>query len=252
MIRLEEVTKKFGDFTAVDGVTLSVGKGEIYGLLGANGAGKTTLIRMMCGILSPTSGKGTVMGWDISREQSRIQERIGYMSQKFSLYPDLTVEENLRFYADLYHIQGHVKKRVAEVLAEWNLTEWRSTRVSALAGGWRQRVAFASATLHAPPLLFLDEPTSGADPATRRAFWDGLYRLAEGGTTILVTTHYMDEAERCDRVAMMLRGKVAAEGRVTDLRREYAGVLNKPRPTLEEIFHHIIRGRGEKHGQKLG
>lgn len=243
MIHLREVTKKFGVFTAVDNVSLSVSPGQIYGLLGANGAGKTTLIRMMCGLLTPTSGRGTVAGRDMVWERLAIKERIGYMSQKFSLYPDLTVEENLHFYTRLYRVTEE-QERIKELLDRFDLTEMRHKRIDHLASGIRQRVGFAAAIVHSPPLLFLDEPTSGVDPLTRRRFWDGLYRMAEEGTTVLVTTHYMDEAERCERLALMNQGRVVAEGTLAELRARFSPVIGSSRPSLEEIFEAIIDRKG--------
>ncbi|PTX64994.1 ABC-2 type transport system ATP-binding protein [Melghirimyces profundicolus] len=238
VIRLDSLTKRFGAFTAVDGVSLEVKEGEVCGLIGANGAGKTTLIRMICGILRPTRGEGSVLGYDIVKERDAIRHRIGYMSQKFSLYSDMTVEENLRFFAGLYPVKGSSADRVEELLERFDLEEMKKQRVENLAGGWRQRVAFASSMIHSPSLLILDEPTSGVDPVTRRSFWDLLYGLAEEGTTVLVTTHYMSEAEQCDRVAMLNRGRLVAEGTVPDLRNRFAEILHTPRPTLEGIFIH--------------
>ncbi|MBN2908468.1 ABC transporter ATP-binding protein [Polycladomyces sp. WAk] len=252
MIELQGVTKRFGSFAAVRQVSLHVSRGEIFGLLGANGAGKTTLIRMMCGILKPTEGTGTILGWDMIRDQQTIKENIGYMSQKFSLYPDLTVEENLRFYAHVYGVRQPVAERVESLLREFELTGVRKTRVSELSGGVRQRVAFASAIVHEPPLLFLDEPTSGVDPLTRRAFWEMLYQMADRGTTIVVTTHYMDEAERCDRMAWMNRGRIVAEGSLAELRRRFAPRVGNRKATLEEMFVYAME-EGEDHdGQDVG
>jgi ABC-2 type transport system ATP-binding protein len=251
MIELHRITKQFGTFRAVNQVSLTVSKGSVFGLLGANGAGKTTLIRIMCGILPPTSGRGQVLGHDIVKERAQIKKRIGYMSQKFSLYPDLTVEENIRFYAQLYGVD-QIKKRVEELIEQFSLQDVAKKRVAALGGGVRQRVAFASAIVHMPPLLFLDEPTSGVDPLTRRLFWEQLYELAEKGMTILVTTHYMDEAERCDQVALMNKGQIVAKGKVDELKERYAAELGTARPTLEEIFVHVISQGGENVQEKLG
>ncbi|SDW11082.1 ABC-2 type transport system ATP-binding protein [Marininema mesophilum] len=247
MIQLQSITKKFGDYTAVDQVNLSVEQGEICGLIGANGAGKTTLIRMMCGLLLPDGGEGRVLGFDIRHQQKAIRQQIGYMSQKFSLYPDLTVEENLRFYAALYGIHQGLEKRIASQIEAFRLEEVRQERVGRLPGGWLQRVAFASAQLHSPPLLFLDEPTSGVDPVTRRAFWEQLYRLADEGTTILVTTHVMDEAERCDHITMMNQGEVVAEGAVNQLKKEFARDEHTPLATLDELFIQLT-GKGDHDG----
>ncbi|SFJ94054.1 ABC transporter ATP-binding protein [Thermoflavimicrobium dichotomicum] len=243
MIELHQITKQFGTFRAVNQVSLTVSKGSIFGLLGANGAGKTTLIRIMCGILPPTSGRGLVLGHDIVKERAQIKEQIGYMSQKFSLYPDLTVEENIRFYARLYGV-NQSGQRVEELIEQFSLQDVAKKQVAALGGGIRQRVAFASAIVHMPQLLFLDEPTSGVDPLTRRLFWEQLYELTERGITILVTTHYMDEAERCDQVALMNKGRIVAKGKVDELKERYAAELGTARPTLEEIFVHVISQGG--------
>jgi ABC-2 type transport system ATP-binding protein len=198
---------------AVRDVSLEVNRGEIFGVLGPNGAGKSTTIRMLCGILDPTGGSGTVVGYDIAREAERIKERIGYMTQRFSLYEDLTVFENLRFYAGLYGVPGAQRPvRIEEVLADTGLRERRDQIAGTLSGGWKQRVALACATIHRPPLLFLDEPTAGVDPVSRREFWEQIHRLSAERTTVLVTTHYMDEAERCHRLAFIFRGAVLDVG----------------------------------------
>lgn len=243
MIQLREITKQFGAFRAVDGVSLSVTKGKIFGLLGANGAGKTTLIRMMCGILPPTSGTGHLLGYDIVKQRNEIKRNIGYMSQKFSLYPDLSVIENLRFYARLYGVASP-RERIHELLERFDLTEISRKQVVSLGGGIRQRAAFAAAIVHSPPILFLDEPTSGVDPLTRRLFWEQLYELTEQGTTIFITTHYMDEAERCDEVALMNQGKIVAEGEVNQLRQRFASPLQMMHPSLEDIFIYMISEDG--------
>jgi ABC-2 type transport system ATP-binding protein len=207
------LSRHFGDLVAVKDVSLEVEKGEIFGVLGPNGAGKSTTIRMLCGILDPTSGEGTVVGYDIRREAERVKERIGYMTQRFSLYEDLTVEENLKFYAGIYGVPfSRRRKRVSEVLERTGLSGRRAQLAGTLSGGWKQRVALASATIHEPPLLFLDEPTAGVDPVSRREFWEQIHRLAHEGTTVLLTTHYMDEAERCHRLAFIFRGSVLDVG----------------------------------------
>jgi ABC-2 type transport system ATP-binding protein len=212
------LTRRFGDLIAVQGVDLQVHRGEIFGVLGPNGAGKSTTIRMLCGILDPTSGEGRVVGYDIRREPERIKERIGYMTQRFSLYEDLTVEENLAFYAGIYGVRRRDRAtRVGEVLAQTGLGPRRRQLAGTLSGGWKQRVALASATIHRPPLLFLDEPTAGVDPVSRRAFWTEIHRIAAAGTTVLVTTHYMDEAERCHRLAFIFGGRVLDEGRPDEI-----------------------------------
>jgi ABC-2 type transport system ATP-binding protein len=213
VIVTRSLSRHFGDFVAVRDVSLEVEKGEIFGVLGPNGAGKSTTIRMLCGILDPTSGEGTVVGYDIRREAERVKERIGYMTQRFSLYEDLTVEENLKFYAGIYGVPlSRRKKRVGDVLERTGLSARRGQLAGTLSGGWKQRVALASATIHEPPLLFLDEPTAGVDPVSRRQFWEQIHRLAHEGTTVLLTTHYMDEAERCHRLAFIFRGSVLDVG----------------------------------------
>ncbi len=218
-VSVRELTRRFGDFTAVDRVTFDVRAGEIFGLLGPNGAGKSTTIRMLCGILAPTSGGGTVAGFDIGAEPERVKQHIGYMSQRFSLYEDLTVEENIDFFGGIYRIPAARKgARKAWVLGMAGLGDRRRTAAGALAGGWKQRLALGCAVLHEPPVLFLDEPTSGVDPIARRAFWELIHGLAAGGVTILVTTHYMDEAEYCDRLGLVYRGELAALGTPGELK----------------------------------
>ncbi|HEY3230134.1 MAG TPA: ABC transporter ATP-binding protein [Roseiflexaceae bacterium] len=210
-VEMENLTRKFGDFTAVDQVSLRVDHGEVFGFLGPNGSGKTTTIRMLCGLLTPTSGMGRVLGLDIGRESEAIKARIGYMSQKFSLYSDLTVQENLQFYADVYGIRRDERAaRIADLVALAGLTGRERELTSNLSGGWKQRLALASAIIHRPRMLFLDEPTGGVDPEARRAFWELIYELAQGGVTVFVTTHYMDEAEHCNRIALMHSGKLVA------------------------------------------
>ncbi|MCI5837503.1 MAG: ABC transporter ATP-binding protein [Veillonellaceae bacterium] len=217
-IETRDLTCRFGDFTAVDRLNLCVREGEIYGLLGANGSGKSTTIRMLCGVLPPTAGTARILGHDLHTESQQIKAKLGYMSQKFSLYPDLTVGENLEFYASLYGLDEEAAaERIATSLAEVGATKYRQTRVRALAGGWRQRLALAAALLHRPRLLFLDEPTSGADPAARERFWQIIRELAAGGTTIVVTTHFMDEGEYCDRIGLMQAGCMIAEGSPAEL-----------------------------------
>ena len=213
IIETRGLSRNFGKLAAVSDVSLRVNRGEIFGVLGPNGAGKSTTIRMLCGILDPTSGSGTVVGHDIAREPERIKERIGYMTQRFSLYEDLTVFENLRFYAGLYGVSGRSRRaRLDESLDRAGLRDRRDQLAGTLSGGWKQRVALACATVHQPPLLFLDEPTAGVDPVSRRDFWNHIHLLSAGGTTILVTTHYMDEAERCHRLAFIFRGHLLDVG----------------------------------------
>jgi ABC-2 type transport system ATP-binding protein len=209
VVETDRLSRHFGELVAVRDVTFSVARGEIFGVLGPNGAGKSTTIRMLCGILDPTSGSGKVVGFDIVREAERIKQRIGYMTQRFSLYEDLSVEENVRFYAGIYGVPFKRRSaRVEAVLERAGLENRRRQLAGTLSGGWKQRVALASATIHEPPLLFLDEPTAGVDPVSRREFWEEIHRLADEGTTILLTTHYMDEAERCHRLAFIFRGSV--------------------------------------------
>src|SRR5438093_105560 len=213
IIVTEHLSRRFGDFVAVKDVSLRVNRGEIFGVLGPNGAGKSTTIRMLCGILDPSGGHGTVVGYDIARDPERVKERIGYMTQRFSLYEDLTVFENLRFYAGLYGVPfASRQQRIESVLDATGLQQRRDQIAGTLSGGWKQRVALACATIHQPPLLFLDEPTAGVDPVSRREFWEQIHRLAAVGTTVLVTTHYMDEAERCHRLAFIFRGSVLDVG----------------------------------------
>jgi ABC-2 type transport system ATP-binding protein len=204
---VRSLSRRFGDIVAVRDVTFEVHRGEIFGMLGPNGAGKSTTLRMLCGILDPSGGGATVVGFDVGEQPERVKENIGYMTQRFSLYEDLTVEENLRFYAGVYGLSRKQRRtRVAEELDRSGLGERRKQLSGALSGGWKQRLALVCATIHRPPLLFLDEPTAGVDPVSRREFWRRIHRIATEGTTVIVTTHYMDEAERCHRLAFMFRG----------------------------------------------
>jgi ABC-2 type transport system ATP-binding protein len=213
IIHTEHLSRRFGALVAVADVSLDVHKGEVFGVLGPNGAGKSTTIRMLCGILTPSSGRGTVVGFDIEREAEQIKRHIGYMTQRFSLYDDLSVFENLWFFAGIYGLGGKRRKaRVADVIERAGLGDRTHQLAGTLSGGWKQRVALASATIHEPPLLFLDEPTAGVDPVSRREFWDQIHRIASAGTTILMTTHYMDEAERCHRLAFIFRGRLLDVG----------------------------------------
>lgn len=212
-VETKALTCRFGAFTAVDHISLQIERGQIYGFLGPNGSGKSTTIRMLCGILSPSSGEGKVLGFDIVEEAEKIKKHIGYMSQKFSLYPDLTVRENLEFYAGLYGLDGAEKKaRIPKMLQMADLAERQDALVAGLSGGFRQRLALGCAILHSPQMLFLDEPTGGVDPRARRLFWRIIYALAEAGTTVLVTTHFMDEAEHCDAVGFIDAGRLVAAG----------------------------------------
>jgi drug efflux transport system ATP-binding protein len=249
MVRLERLTKKFGAFTAVDEVSLVVEPGEIFGFLGANGAGKTTTIRMLCGLLLPTSGKGTVAGYDIYRDSEEIKKSIGYMSQKFSLYRDLTGRENLWFYGSIYDLDSReLKARIEELATSLELGEFIDRPAGSIPVGWRQRLALAASLLHRPKLLFLDEPTGGVDLVFRRRFWDILYGLADAGTTLFVTTHYMDEAEYCRRISIMDRGKIVEIGTPLELKQKYGKV------TLQELFIDLVSRVGEKarNGGDLG
>jgi ABC-2 type transport system ATP-binding protein len=218
-VEIQDLVKTFGKFVAVDHVSLEVEKGEIFGFLGPNGAGKSTTIRMLCGLLTPTSGKASVSGFDIATQPEEIRRSIGYMSQKFSLYDDLTVEENIDFFTGIYGVPQALRaERKAYVLEMASLTERRGAATRTLSGGWKQRLALGCAILHDPPVLFLDEPTSGVDPIARRAFWALIHDLSKTGHTIFVSTHYMDEAEYCHRLALMYRGKVIALGTPTELK----------------------------------
>jgi len=212
-LEIRDLVKTFGDFVAVDHVSFQVNKGEIFGFLGPNGAGKSTVIRMLCGLLTPTSGSGSVAGFDVATHPEEIRKNIGYMSQKFSLYDDLTVEENIDFFSRIYGVPKELRpERKAYVLRMAGLEDRRTSLTRLLAGGWKQRLALGCAIVHNPRILFLDEPTSGVDPIARRSFWDLIYQLAEAGHTVLVTTHYMDEAEYCHRLALIYRGKLIALG----------------------------------------
>ena len=211
VITVKDLTKRFGSFTAVDSISFEVSRGEIFGFLGANGAGKTTAMRMLCGLSFPTSGSGTVAGFDVMKEGEQIKRHIGYMSQRFSLYEDLTVFENMRLFGGIYGMNGEaIRKRSDFLLGSLGFRKERDTLVKSLPLGWKQKLAFLVATMHSPEIVFLDEPTGGVDPITRRQFWAMIREAASGGTTIFVTTHYMDEAEYCDRVSIMVDGKIKA------------------------------------------
>lgn len=220
-VTVKDLERRFGNFVAVNRVSFEVRKGEIFGFLGPNGAGKSTTIRMLCGILAPTGGSGTVAGFDIRTEPEKIKEHIGYMSQKFSLYEDLTVEENINFYSGIYRIPPEKRRQRQEWVIEMaGLEEHRRSRTAILSGGWKQRLALGCAILHEPPIIFLDEPTSGVDPISRRQFWDLIYELSGRGVTVFVTTHYMDEAEYCDRIGLIYRGELIAVGTPELLKRQ--------------------------------
>jgi ABC-2 type transport system ATP-binding protein len=231
MVAIDNLVKRFGDFVAVDDVSLRVEKGEVFGFLGPNGAGKSTTIRILCGLLNPTSGTAEVAGFQVGPQSDQIRSNIGYMSQKFSLYDDLTVEENIDFFGGLYGVKGErLEARKQYALRMSGLTEKRHEMTSLLAGGWKQRLALGCAILHEPPVLFLDEPTSGVDPIARRQFWDLIYGLSEAGGTIFVTTHYMEEAEYCNRLALMYKGRVIALGTPAELKRARGA------KSMEEVF----------------
>ena len=221
-VEVRDLRRTFGEFVAVDGISLTVRKGEIFGFLGPNGAGKSTTIRMLCGLLMPTGGSGTVGGFDIIREPEAIKKIIGYMSQKFSLYDVLTVEENINFFGGIYNVpEGKKEERKEWVLDMAGIVERRDSLTRTLAGGFKQRLALGCAILHEPPIIFLDEPTSGVDPIARRSFWSLIREMADAGTTVFVTTHYMDEADYCDRLALIYRGKIIAEGTPSELRKKF-------------------------------
>lgn len=226
VVETRELTRKFGDFTAVDHITMQIEEGAVYGFLGPNGSGKSTTIRMLCGLLAPTSGVGLVLGKNLASEGQKLKSDVGYMSQKFSLYPEMTVMENLNFYSGLYGLKGaEKKKRIDQMLALAGLEGREDERTGVLSGGWRQRLALGCSILHKPKMLFLDEPTSGVDPKARRLFWDIIYDLADNGTTVMVTTHFMDEAEHCDKVAFIYFGALIANDSPQNLKNIIPGRL---------------------------
>lgn len=236
VIEVFGLTKKFGNFTAVDHISFDVYKGEIFGFLGANGAGKTTAMQMLCGISKPTSGKGTVAGYDILRENEKIKRNIGYMSQKFSLYEDLRVWENIRLFGGIYGLSDkQISEKTDELLARLKFESERNTMVKSLPLGWKQKLAFSVAIFHTPQIVFLDEPTGGVDPAMRRQFWEMIYEAADQGITVFVTTHYMDEAEYCNRVSMMVDGRIDALDSPAELRRKFNA------ETMDEVFRKLAR-----------
>lgn len=237
VITVENLTKKFGDFAAVDQIGFHVNAGEIFGFLGANGAGKTTAIKMLIGISSPTSGKAVVAGFDVYRQTESIKKNIGYMSQKFALYDDLTVKENITFFGGIYGLpKKTIKEKMKRLIDDLGLSEVADSLVSSLPLGWKQKLAFSVALLHEPKIVFLDEPTGGVDPVTRRQFWEMIYKAADNGTTIFVTTHYMDEAEYCDRVSIMVDGRIAALDTPNALKNEYK--VN----SMNDVFLKLARG----------
>ena len=236
VIEVSGLPKRFGHFTAVDHITFDVKEGEIFGFLGANGAGKTTAMQMLCGISKPTSGSGTVAGFDIIRENERIKCNIGYMSQRFSLYEDLKVWENIRLFGGIYNLSGKViERKTEELLERLDFREERSTLVKYLPLGWKQKLAFSVAIFHDPDIVFLDEPTGGVDPAMRRQFWEMIYEAADRGITVFVTTHYMDEAEYCNRVSIMVDGRIDALDTPEALRSQYNAT------SMDEVFRQLAR-----------
>lgn len=236
VIYTENLTKKFDDFTAVDNISFSVDKGEVFGFLGANGAGKTTAMRMLCGLSYPTSGKGMVAGFDIAKQQEKVKKSIGYMSQKFSLYEDLKVWENMRLFGGIYGMKDkQIKTRTDEVLADLGFQKEKDTLVKELPLGWKQKLAFSVSIFHEPKIVFLDEPTGGVDPATRRQFWELIYQASDRGITVFVTTHYMDEAEYCRRVSIMVDGRIEALDTPKELRRQFNA------ESMDEVFQQLAR-----------
>lgn len=242
VIKIQELTKQFGSFTAVDHISFDVKKGEIFGFLGANGAGKTTAMRMLCGLSKPTSGNGTVAGFDINLQSEQIKQNIGYMSQKFSLYEDLKVWENIRLFAGIYGVKENIiASKTEELLNQLGFVDEKNTLVKHLPLGWKQKLAFSVSIFHEPKIVFLDEPTGGVDPATRRQFWELIYQAADRGITIFVTTHYMDEAEYCNRVSIMVDGKIEALDSPTQLKQQFNA------KSMEDVFFRLARKakRGE-------
>lgn len=235
-ISVSDLTKRFGTFTAVDHITFDVRKGEIFGFLGANGAGKTTAMRMLCGLSLPTSGHGTVAGFDITTQSEEVKRHIGYMSQKFSLYGDLTVKENLRLFSSIYGMDNTAFTAVSERLfSELGMAEMQNTLVKDIPVGWKQKLAFASATMHSPEVVFLDEPTGGVDPVTRRKFWELIYKASSEGMTVFVTTHYLDEAEYCNRISIMVDGRINALDSPAALKQKYNAA------SIDEVFRIVAK-----------
>ena len=243
-IQAKELTRTFGSFTAVNRITFDVRAGEVFGFLGANGAGKTTAIRMLTGLLAPNGGQATVAGFDIARESESVKRSIGYMSQRFSLYDDLSVRENIRLYGGIYDLtSAEIDDRTHKMLARLGLEHAERELVRAIPLGWKQKLAFSVALLHEPKIVFLDEPTSGVDPITRRQFWELIYEAAHAGTTVLVTTHYMDEAEYCDRISIMVAGRIDAMGTPAELKHQF-GV-----DSIDEVFVRLARPTNELAGK---
>lgn len=236
-ISVQKLTKQFGSFTAVDQITFDVEQGEIFGFLGANGAGKTTAMRMLCGLSMPTSGQATVAGFDLYKSPEKIKQNIGYMSQKFSLYEDLTIRENIRFYGGIYGLSNsEIKSKTERLVSSLKLEDKINSLVKSLPLGWKQKLSFSVAMIHDPRIVFLDEPTGGVDPITRREFWTMIFEAANRGTTVFATTHYMDEAEYCNRVSIMVDGQIAALGAPLELKTKYAA------KDMGEVFLQLARG----------
>lgn len=237
VIKTEKLTKRFGNFYAVHEITFEVSKGEIFGFLGANGAGKTTAMRMLCGLSSPSSGKAEIAGFDVYKETEKIKKNIGYMSQKFSLYEDLTILENIKFFGGIYGLSDkQIRSKGEELVTQLGLQTEAKKLVGSLPLGWKQKLSFSVAVLHQPKIVFLDEPTGGVDPVTRRQFWDLIYEAAHNGVTIFVTTHYMDEAEYCDRISIMVDGHIRALDTPTNLKQQFAV------SSMDEVFFELARG----------
>lgn len=235
-ITATDLTKRFGDFTAVDAITFEVKQGEIFGFLGANGAGKTTAIKMLIGLSKPSAGEAVIAGFDVYKQREQIKENIGYMSQKFSLYEDLTVRENINFYGGIYGLsRKQIKQKMEEIIERLGLQDHAKKVVASLPLGWKQRLAFAVASVHNPKIIFMDEPTGGVDPATRRQFWEMIYEAADRGVTIFVTTHYMDEAEYCDRISIMVDGRIDALGTPRELKDRFSA------NSMDEVFLRLVR-----------
>jgi ABC-2 type transport system ATP-binding protein len=241
VVNVDKLTKKFGDFIATNEITFQVKKGEIFGFLGANGAGKTTAMRMLCGLLKPTSGNAQVAAFDIEKSAEEVKKNIGYMSQKFSLYDDLTIQENINFYGGIYGLsKKELKEKSISILEKYKLIDVSNKLVKSIPLGWKQKLSFSLALIHNPKVIFLDEPTGGVDPITRRQFWDLIYEASASGVTIFVTTHYMDEAEYCDRVSIMVDGKIKALGTPNQLKQEYKV------DTMDDVFQILARGTSTK------
>ncbi len=236
IITVKNLTKKFGDFKANNNLSFDVKKGEIFGFLGANGAGKTTAVKIFCGLSTPTSGDVIIAGYDIYKDTEKIKKNIGYMSQKFSLYEDLSVKENIRFYAQIYRMsKKDIKEKTGALLEKLNFTHALNKKIKDIPLGWKQKLAFSTAVFHNPKIVFLDEPTGGVDPITRRQFWDLIYEASENGITVFVTTHYMDEAEYCDRVSIMDAGRIEAIGKPDELKKQFNS------ETMDDVFLKIAR-----------